>query len=114
MKRDRCLQMARHQVRPSTRCAMTSNCSAREPALSIRKAGDSRPTPPIRHMNKSLSEAKDQPRAALDVHAFTYNAPPSRVLFGVNTLDRLSDEMTRLGGRRALVVCTAQRRIEGE
>jgi maleylacetate reductase len=65
-------------------------------------------------MNKGLSEAEDQPHAAPDVHAFTYHALPSRVLFGVNTLDRLSDEMTRLGGRRALVVCTAQRRVEGE
>jgi maleylacetate reductase len=65
-------------------------------------------------MNKSLPEAKDQPDAALEVRAFTYNALPSRVLFGVNTLDRLSDEITHLGGRRALVVCTARRRAEGE
>jgi maleylacetate reductase len=46
--------------------------------------------------------------------AFTYDVPPSRVLFGVNKLDRLSDEMTHLRARRALVVCTAQRRTEGE
>src|ERR1700678_1429337 len=114
MTRGRSSRMEPHQVRPSTRCATTSNCSAQEPARSFRKARDPRPTPLTRRMNKSLSESKDQPHPGVDVHAFTYNALPSRVLFGVNQLDRLSDEMTRLGGQRALVVCTARRRAEGE
>jgi maleylacetate reductase len=65
-------------------------------------------------MNKNPSGTKDQPRTERDVLAFTYNSLPSRVLFGVNTLDRLPEEMTRLDARRALVVCTAQRRTEGE
>jgi len=65
-------------------------------------------------MNKIPFEVADQPHTEPNVVAFTYNAPPSRVLFGVNALDRLTEEMTRLGVRRALVVCTAQRRTEGE
>jgi maleylacetate reductase len=65
-------------------------------------------------MNKSPSKAKDQPHQVGGGHAFTYNALPSRVLFGVNKLDRLSEELSRLGAGRALVVCTAQRRAEGE
>ncbi len=56
----------------------------------------------------------DQRHPVGEVHAFTYNAPPSRVLFGVNKLDGLSEELSHLGARRALVVCTARRRTEGE
>jgi maleylacetate reductase len=67
-----------------------------------------------RTIRPESGQSPSVPRIKRDVHAFTYNALPSRVLFGVNTLDRLSEEMTRLGLRRALVVCTARRRAEGE
>jgi len=49
-----------------------------------------------------------------DVHAFTHTGLPSRVLFGVDTLSRLSEELGHLRVSRALVVCTAGRRAEGE
>jgi maleylacetate reductase len=52
--------------------------------------------------------------ATPDVHAFTHTALPSRVLFGVDTLSRLSEELANLGVERALVVCTGHRRPEGE
>ena len=52
--------------------------------------------------------------ATPDVHAFTHTAPPSRVLFGIDTLNRVSDELANLGVDRALVVCTGHRRPEGE
>ncbi len=48
------------------------------------------------------------------VQSFIHSALPSRVLFGLGTLARLPDELGRLGVRRALVVCSAQRRAEGE
>jgi maleylacetate reductase len=67
-----------------------------------------------RTIRPESGQSPSVPRMEPDVHAFTYNALPSRVLFGVNTLDRLPEEMTHLGLRRALVVCTARRRAEGE
>jgi maleylacetate reductase len=50
----------------------------------------------------------------VEVQSFTYNALPSRVVFGVNALDRLTEEIERMGGRRALILCSARRRAEGE
>jgi len=41
---------------------------------------------------------------------FTYNALPSRVIFGVGSLDQLPQELTRLGAKRALVLCTRGQR----
>lgn len=60
---------------------------------------------PATTKNGCWSEAKD---------VFTHTGLPSRVLFGVDALNRLSDELDHLGVGRALVVCTAQRCAEGE
>lgn len=59
-------------------------------------------------------EGGPPPVATPDVPAFTHTAPPSRVLFGIDTLNRLSDELANLGVDRALVVCTGHRRPDGE
>jgi maleylacetate reductase len=64
--------------------------------------------------NRCASEAKESPHIERNIHAFIHDVPRSRVLFGVDTLNRLSEELGHLGARRALVVCTAQRRAEGE
>lgn len=39
---------------------------------------------------------------------FVYEALPGRVVFGVGALDRLPDEVTRLGAEKALVLCTPE------
>ena len=39
-----------------------------------------------------------------------YNALPERVVFGVGAVDRLGEEVERLGARRVVVVCTPGRR----
>jgi maleylacetate reductase len=44
---------------------------------------------------------------------FTYDMLPSRVLFGVGCLDRLPEEIERLGASRALVLSTPEQRKEG-
>ncbi len=49
-----------------------------------------------------------------EVRSFTYDALPSRVLFGINALESLPDEIARLGARQALVLCTPHRRAEAE
>jgi maleylacetate reductase len=36
--------------------------------------------------------------------AFTYDAPPGRVVFGVGSVDQLGEEVDRLGGRRVLAI----------
>jgi alcohol dehydrogenase class IV len=36
----------------------------------------------------------------------TYEAPPGRVVFGVGALDRLPEELMRLGARRVLLVAS--------
>jgi maleylacetate reductase len=46
--------------------------------------------------------------------AFTYEALPSRVIFGVGSLDKLPEEIGRLGASRALVLCTPEQRATGE
>ena len=42
--------------------------------------------------------------------SFTYQALPSRVIFGVGSLERLGEEVDRLGARRVLVLCTPGQR----
>ena len=51
--------------------------------------------------------------------AFTHDQPPARIVFGPGTLDRLDDELERLGVRRAVVVhgrstAAAAARLTGE
>jgi alcohol dehydrogenase class IV len=43
------------------------------------------------------------------MHDFTYNALPSRVVFGAGSVRQLAAEVERLGARRALLLCTAGR-----
>jgi maleylacetate reductase len=45
---------------------------------------------------------------------FVYDQPPSRVLFGVGVVDRLAQEIERLGARRALLLATPGRRKDAE
>src|SRR5436309_3358847 len=44
------------------------------------------------------------------MQAFIYDQPSIRVLFGVGALDRLAEEVARLGARRALVLATGGQR----
>ena len=46
--------------------------------------------------------------------AFTYDILPSRVVFGVGSLDKLPEEIERLGAHRALVLSTPEQRKEGQ
>ena len=48
------------------------------------------------------------------VRAFVYDQPSIRVIFGVGALDRLADEVQRLGARRALVLATPEQRRDAE
>jgi maleylacetate reductase len=48
------------------------------------------------------------------MHAFIYDQPSIRVLFGVGALDRLAEEVTRLGARRALVLATEGQRANAD
>ena len=43
---------------------------------------------------------------------FTYEALPARVIFGAGSLDRLPEEVQRLGASRALVLSTPEQRIQ--
>jgi len=45
--------------------------------------------------------------------SFVYDVLPGRVVFGAGCLDRLPDEIERLGATRALVLCTSEQRQEG-
>jgi alcohol dehydrogenase class IV len=45
---------------------------------------------------------------------FVYNGQPSRVVFGVGSLDRLTEEIGRLGATRALVLSTPEQRAAAE
>jgi maleylacetate reductase len=45
---------------------------------------------------------------------FVYDRPACRVIFGVGALNRLSDEVERLGARRALVLATPEQRSDAE
>jgi maleylacetate reductase len=48
------------------------------------------------------------------VRAFVHTGLPSRVIFGAGALERIGDEMARLGARRALVLCTPEQRPTAE
>ncbi|HZR02767.1 MAG TPA: maleylacetate reductase [Burkholderiales bacterium] len=48
------------------------------------------------------------------MRAFTYTALPTRVVFGAGALDKLGEEIERLGARRALVLSTREQRSAGE
>src|SRR5882762_331514 len=48
-----------------------------------------------------------------DVQSFVYSAHPSRVIFGQGTLAQISDEVSRLGLSRVLVVVTPQQERDG-
>lgn len=48
------------------------------------------------------------------MRSFAYHALPSRVVFGAGSLDRLPDEVARLGAERALVLCTEMQRGQAE
>src|SRR5215471_1521070 len=48
------------------------------------------------------------------MRAFTHNALPGRVVFGAGSLAKLSEEIERLGARRALVLCTAQQQEQAQ
>jgi maleylacetate reductase len=48
------------------------------------------------------------------MHAFTYEAQPSRILFGAGKLSALPDELNRLGVTRALVLTTPEQKHDGE
>jgi len=45
---------------------------------------------------------------------FVYEQPAARVVFGVGALDRLAEEVQRLGARRVLVLATPSKRHEAE
>src|SRR5258706_13514323 len=49
-----------------------------------------------------------------DVQAFVYQSFSTRVVFGVGALAKLSEEVDRLGARRALVLSTPQQRADAE
>jgi maleylacetate reductase len=44
---------------------------------------------------------------------FVYEALPSRVVFGVGSLQKLPEEIDKLGAKRALVLCTPEQRAMG-
>jgi len=48
------------------------------------------------------------------MRAFTHNALPGRVVFGAGSLAKLSEEIERLGARRALVLCTPQQQEQAQ
>jgi maleylacetate reductase len=48
------------------------------------------------------------------MQAFVYDQPSIRVIFGVGALDRLPDEVERLGARRALVLATPEQRKDAD
>jgi alcohol dehydrogenase class IV len=48
------------------------------------------------------------------MRAFTYTALPVRVVFGAGALEKLGEEIERLGARRALVLSTPEQRASAE
>src|SRR5688572_28555359 len=48
------------------------------------------------------------------MEAFVYTGLPGRVVFGDGALERLADEIGRLGARWALVITTTHQIAEGE
>lgn len=45
---------------------------------------------------------------------FVYDRPAARVIFGVGSLDRVAEEVQRLGAKRAIVLSTPEQRREAE
>jgi len=48
------------------------------------------------------------------MQSFVYDQPAARVIFGVGSLDRLGDEVKKLGAIRALVLATPEQRADAE
>ena len=48
------------------------------------------------------------------MRGFVYIGQPARVVFGVGALDRLGEEIERLGARRALVLSTPEQRAAAD
>ena len=48
------------------------------------------------------------------MQSFVYDQPASRVIFAIGSLDRLPDEVKRLGARRAIVLSTPEQRGDAE
>ena len=48
------------------------------------------------------------------MEAFVYTGLPGRVVFGDGALERLADEIGRLGARRALVITTPHQKADGD
>src|SRR5712692_5847726 len=48
------------------------------------------------------------------MRGFLYDQPAARVIFGVGALDRLAEEVRRLGARRALVLATPEQRRDAD
>src|SRR5260370_22809017 len=48
------------------------------------------------------------------MQGFVYDQPATRVIFGVGTLDRLAEEVKRLGAKRALVLATQEQGKDAE
>src|SRR5262245_26985093 len=46
--------------------------------------------------------------------AFVYTGLPGRVVFGRGTLQRLSDEIGRLGAKRVFLITTPNQKADGE
>ena len=49
-----------------------------------------------------------------EMQGFVYDQPATRVIFGVGTLERLAEEVKRLGAKRALVLATPEQRKDAE
>ena len=48
------------------------------------------------------------------MRSFTYDQPATRVIFGIGVLDRLAEEVQRLGARRAIVLAIPEQRNDAE
>ena len=48
------------------------------------------------------------------MRSFVYDQPATRVIFGIGSLDRLAEEVKRLGARRAIVLSTPEQRGDAE
>jgi len=48
------------------------------------------------------------------MQSFVYDQPATRVIFGIGSLDRLAEEVKRLGARRAIVLSTPEQRGDAE
>src|SRR5215813_12767093 len=48
------------------------------------------------------------------MQSFVYDQPATRVIFGIGSLDRLAEEVRRLGARRAIVLSTPEQRGDAE